>query len=120
MLILEAPDAKSTSTTAAMQYPTLKVKTKRQNNFPLIPPLIKLVFLPQNHPKYFWKRLGTKGRMPTFKVERSDREFPIRKVPISVNMSGWSDCGIIRRPQRVLLQTSRNVRRWIPLVNGFP
>src|SRR6266436_8597552 len=69
-------------------------------------PLIKLAFLPQNHPKYFRKRLGTKGRLPTFKVERLDREFPIRKVPISVNMSGWSNSGIIRRPQRVLLQTS--------------
>src|SRR5260221_11490146 len=62
--------------------------------------------VPQNHPKYFWKHLGTKGRLPTFKVERLDREFPIRKVPISVNMSGWSNSGIIQRPQRVLLQTS--------------
>src|SRR6266436_7452669 len=106
MLIYQAPDAKSTSTAAAMQYPTLQVKTKRQNNFPLDSPLIKLAFLPQNHAKYFWKRLGTKGRLPTFKVERLDREFPIRKVPISVNMSGWSNSGIVRRPQRVLLQTS--------------
>src|SRR5258708_17546726 len=73
---------------------------------PLDSPPIKLAFLPQNHRKYFWKRLGTKGRLPTFKVERLDREFPIGKVPISVNMSGWSNSGIIRRPQRVLLQTS--------------
>src|SRR5258707_10965877 len=87
---------------------------------PLDSPLIKLVFLPQNHPKYFWKRLGTKGRLPTFMVERLDLEFPIRKVPISVNISGWSNSGIIRRPQRVLLQTSCNIWRWILLVNGFP
>src|SRR5260370_26521726 len=55
---------------------------------PLDSPLIKLAFLPQNHPKYFWKRLRTKGRLPAFKVEQLDREFPIRKAPISVNMSG--------------------------------
>src|SRR5258706_5850087 len=83
---------------------------------PLDSPLIKLAFLPQNHPTYFWKRLGTKGRLPTFKVERLDREFPIRKVPISVNMSGRSNSGIIRRPQRVLLLTSSNLCRWILLV----
>ena len=58
--------------------------------------------------------------MPTFKVEWLDREFPIRKVPISVNMSGWSNSGIIWHPQRVLLQTSCNVWHWILLVNGFP
>src|SRR5258708_13289604 len=104
--MLEAHDAKWRFTVGGMQYPTLQVKTKRPNKLPLIPPLIKLAFLPQNHPKYSWKRLGTKGRLPTFKVEQLDREFPIRKVPISVNMSGWSNSGIIRRPQRVLLQTS--------------
>ncbi len=102
-----------------MQYPALQVKIKEQNHFPLITPLTKLAFLPQNHPKYSWKRLGTKGELPTFKVERSARGFPTRKVPISVNMSGWSHSGTIRRPQRVLLQTSCNVRRWILLVNGF-
>ena len=36
--ILEAPDAKSTSTAAYMQYPTLQVKIKEHNNFPLNPP----------------------------------------------------------------------------------
>src|SRR5258708_28056587 len=95
-------------------------QNQETKQLPLDSPLIKLAFLPQNHPKYFWKRLGTKGRLPTFKVERGDREFPIRKAPISVNMSGWSNSGIIRRPQRVLLQTFCNVWRWILLVNGFP
>src|SRR5258708_36774587 len=73
---------------------------------PLDSPPIKLAFLPQNHPKYFWKRLRTKGRLPTFKAERLDRESPIRKAPISVNMSGWSNSGIIDRPQQALPQTS--------------
>src|SRR5258705_13449558 len=65
-------------------------QNQETKQLPLDSPLIKLAFLPQNHPKYLWKRLGTKGRLPTFKVERLDREFPIRKVPISVNMSGIS------------------------------
>src|SRR5258708_565868 len=101
-------------------YRRLPGPNQDTKQLPLDSPLIKLTFLPQNHLKYILKRLGTKGRLPTFKVERWDREFPIRKAPISVNMSGWSNSGIIRRPQRVLLQTSCNVWRWILLVNGFP
>ncbi len=38
LLILETPDAKSTSTATAIQYPTLQAEFKGQNNFPLIPP----------------------------------------------------------------------------------
>src|SRR5260221_5455931 len=108
------------TSTATLHNIHLYKSNQETKQLPLDSHLIKLAFLPQIHPGYFWKRLGTKGRMPTFKVERLDREFPIRKVPISVNMSGWSNSGIIRRPQRVLLQTSCNVRRWILLVNGFP
>src|SRR5260221_10148062 len=119
MLIYESPDAKSTSTATAMisNSTSLNQETKQ---LPLDSPLTKLAFLPQIHPKYLWKRIGTEGGLPAFKVERLVREFPIRKAPISVNMSGWSNSGIIRRPRRVLLQTSCNVRRWILLVNGFP
>ncbi len=95
-------------------------QNQETKQLPLDSPLIKLAFLPQNHPKYLWKRIGTEEGLPTFKVERLDRGFPIRKAPISVNISGWCNSGIIRCPWWVLLQNSRNVRRWILLVNGFP
>src|SRR5260221_5838008 len=108
----------SSSSETSRSSGTIQTSQSSISSHPAFPD--ELIFLPQNHPKYFWKHLGTKGRLPTFKVERLDREFPIRKVPISVNMSGWSNSGIIQRPQRVLLQTFCNVRRWILLVNGFP
>ena len=60
-------------------------KTKQ---LPLDSPLTKLAFLPQSHPKYLWKRIGTEGGLPTFKVKRLDRGFQIRKAQISVNISG--------------------------------
>jgi len=95
-----------------------KLKSRDKTTSPWFPPN-QTRFSTPNPSQSPLKRLGTKGELSTFKVERLDRRFPIRKAPISVNMSGWSNSGIIRRPRRVLLQTSRNVRRWILLVNGF-
>src|SRR5258708_6700127 len=79
---IRSPNAMTPPYFSVLQYSTLQTNFQRIKHSPLKIPLIKLGFLFQNHPQYFWKRIRTEGVLPTSMSERLERRFPKRKAPI--------------------------------------